>query len=110
MTDKPDLPVVGGAAGALMTHMPGKAVNRAIMGVFNSLGGEQFLEDWVRSSPERTDTFVEKLLPKLIVKEVDMVVTKGVEDLLDELDREVIEGEFKEVDDSGPPEGDHFYD
>lgn len=77
--------LVGDGHGAIIST-GGRYVRNAVAAVFESLGGADGLECWVRSSPARLDTFYEKIAPKLIVKEVQVDDRRSVDDVILELD------------------------
>lgn len=82
----PLVPALMAPGGELIASLPRRAVNDAVMGVFQQLGGQQWLAAWVESSEERRDQFVTKLLPKLVVKEVVVDDRRSIDDIVNELE------------------------
>lgn len=95
----------GDGHGAILAN-GGRQIKHAIATVFEALGGADGLEAWARSSGDRLDSFYEKLMPKLIPKEVTVDDRRSVDDLILELDaqpatftpqpQEAVDAEFDE--------------
>jgi hypothetical protein len=72
----------GDADGAVIPHA-GRYARECVLIAFEMIGGVERMAAWAQANP--TDFFT-KLYPKVITREVEVSASRGVEDLLAELD------------------------
>lgn len=86
---RPALPLV--RDGELYGHV-GKYAGRLVMTAFEMIGGEEAFADWAAKNPTE---FYTKIFPKVIARpvQIEAQVSKGVEDLIRQMDAKTIDGE-----------------
>src|ERR1700753_1287271 len=97
MEHKPQLPSVMGGADGAVAVIGSKYVRNAVLGAFITNGGGAWVAEWSKRNPANESDFMTKILPKLIVKEVEVNDKRSVEDLLG-----ILDGDFVEVKPSVP--------
>lgn len=75
------------SSGEIMQHA-GKYARAAVLTVFDQMGGTDAMTEWALKN--QTD-FYTKLFPKIIDREPPQAGERGVEELLADLDREMID-------------------
>jgi hypothetical protein len=92
--------VIPGADGTLMQSV-GKYARNSVMTVYQMIGGDSAMAEW--ASENRGD-FYTKMFTKIVQKEVEHSTAGSVEDMLEHLDRKLVDitpGEFTDVTDEG---------
>lgn len=82
----PQVPDVTGDADGAVTVFSSKYARNIVLAATQQMGGVDGLVLWAKSSPDRTDSFWQKIFPKVITKEIAIDDRRSVEDIIDQLD------------------------
>lgn len=72
----------------------GKRTRRAVQFAYEANGGDLKLAAWAK---DNYGEFITKIWSKMVEKQPEAMASKGIEDILDVIDGEIVDGEFQDV-------------